>query len=485
MDSVKYSDAIAGKIKFLALGEKPDEPVPVAICARLMSDPTRVFEDTIVVKGAEILLGETKYYYATEASGKLTIHETTSPELPAGVVSTDIWGNNPVSIVIADPEKSGRKMGVYWEKEKRIPTDTAHSLPIGMIRLIGHKDSVYTVKLTTKNYPTPTSLGIEVKKPVRLLKEGQSPTYKMSRDVFDHEINIDSICIYYGGIYGIPPHFLKGQMLKEAGTKKIGNDTCFAPSYRYEPFSRQVGQLSSFWLNDPRYNTLWLVDTARTGQEMGTGKGVPTHYNVCDMPYPTTPKKVWNIIEENSELVNTGSDKAHKVYGSRNEDGTMNFLKSYINIWSHYQVFLTYALLTSWLDFAPARHSRELMIHWLRDEWEGVGAINMVAQTRLASSYGLLQMMYCTAVEREYPSTNPNISPEDFNITDTCMSYSLKHMKLLLRNRLTPSIEEGGNWPNGFEYWFKNYIWYPKWNTNPKYPKIVYRYTQKFLPQNK
>jgi len=125
------------------------------------------------------------------------------------------------------------------------------------------------------------------------------------------------------------------------------------------------------------------------------------------------------------------------------------------------------------------------MIVLLRDTWNH-GTKNMVAQTRLASSYGLLQMMYSTAVEREvcpYPSTNPSISPEDINVTDTNMTYSLKYMKELLVNALTPSIEADGNWPSGFEAVFKNKIWH-KWNKHEDYPGSVYSFTQWFLPQN-
>jgi hypothetical protein len=65
------------------------------------------------------------------------------------------------------------------------------------------------------------------------------------------------------------------------------------------------------------------------------------------------------------------------------------------------------------------------------------------------------------------------------------MTYSLKYLKKLLRNGLTPSIEEGGNWPNGFEYWFKNYVWWPNWNKDKTYPGSVFLNAQKFLPQNK
>lgn len=109
----------------------------------------------------------------------------------------------------------------------------------------------------------------------------------------------------------------------------------------------------------------------------------------------------------------------------------------------------------------------------------------MVAQTRLASSYGLLQMMYGTAVWRlEYPSTDPNVGPEDLNVTSTGMYYSLEHMKKMLISRLTSSGEENGNWPKGFEFYFKKYVW-PEWNSDPTYPRIVSSNSQKFLPQNK
>jgi hypothetical protein len=323
----------------------------------------------------------------------------------------------------------------------------------------------------------------------------------MSRDVFDNPTNIDSICVYYGGIYGIPPNFLKGQMLKEAGKMDLpGGEKGFAPSYRYEPFTIQ---LSKSWKKDPRYNGgLWVVDPNRTSREMGTGKEVPIHQNVQDMPYPRSPETVWDILCDHSELVNVGSDKSHRVYGKRLPSGKMIFPNQYEEINEKYIKFLNAskkyndflnvngAIASLFSRKSKEEIAREKMIEYLRDKWNK-GAKNMVAQTRLASSYGLLQMLYSTAVEAKemsYPSKDPNISPEDFNVTDTNMTYCLKYMKKLLQKYLTTTVEGNGNWPHGFEYWFKDYIW-PIWNTNEAFPggsyaKDVYSNSQRFKPQN-
>jgi hypothetical protein len=477
MDSVKYSDAIAGKIKFLALGEKPDEPVPVAICARMMSDPTRIFEDTIIVKGAEILLGETKYYYATEASGQLTIHETTLPQLPSGAVGTDIWGANPVSVVIADTGKSGRKMGVYWEKEKRIPTDTTHNLPTGMIRLIGrywHKDSIYTVKLTTGNYTPQTGLGIEVKKPSRLGNSQYAIDRRFSRDVFDHPIDIDSICIFYGGLYGIPPQLIKGQMEKES--RYIANFG-FSPAYRYEPYTAQ------FWdeVRNRRNNPFFITNSICTPEP-------PNHQHVRDINYFTEVQSVWNVIINHSQLMNDIPDDPHRLYGIRTYSDTMNF-EPYERPMNIYHAFLSHYQDELGLELQEAADSaRNRMIVFLRDEWDyhvprnNKGLINVTAQTRIASSYGLLQPMYTKALLFGYQENNNNL-PELLNVTDTMMVVAMRYQKEKLRRFVGASGEDNNNsWTDGYENGFFRGV-YPRWNRILSYPTEVFRNSRNYQPQ--
>lgn len=439
------------------------------------------------LRRSQILLGETKYYYVKNDNGSVSIEETTNQNTIPAINDANVWPESPVSAVLDKPN-SGKRLGVYWETQKPISNGT--NLAPGMIRLVGRHwraDSVYKVDLAATYNGNTLHKVVEAKKPARLLKSGQHPTYQLSRDVFNNPIDVDSLCVYYGDLYGIPPHFLKGQMLKEAGQIDIPGDKGFAPSYRYEPFSRW-GQLSDVWTDEARYR-LWLVDPERTGHEMGTGKDVPTHQNVCDMPYPTTPKTVWDILAEHSELVTLGAgpdDKAHRVYGSRNGSGKMVFPKEYEGIRREYSKLLKDAEKEVEASTGSKEEiARQYMIDYLHDEWGDGGATNMVAQTRLASSYGLLQMMYGTAVWRLlYPTLNANISPEDLNVTDVGMSYCLKSMKRFLQDSLTTSVEEKGNWPKGFEYCFKTFVW-PLWNPDRQYPGIVFSYTQKFVPQDK
>jgi len=426
----------------------------------------------------EIMLGESKYLQAywddynqcVQWASGLT---DTRNHVDVGVV--------PPGITFTVESVGGSKCGVYWEQ---INAEGNPDVNGDMIRLIGRyweKDSTFAVNVTANCNGKTNTFGstIYTMAPDRLLTPGQKPTYEKTLDVFNNERNIDSICIYYGGKYGIPPHFLKGQMLEEAATWDFGY-TGFSPTYVFEPFTAQFLN----WEQDRYKKGPWYVDPKRTGHEMGTGKDVPLHQNVHDLQYPRSPKTLWDIIYDYSELVNTGTGKDHKQYGSRKSDGTMKFSKKYDEIYKKYAELLHKAKLRSFFSTESVGDlSREYMIEFLRDVWND-GAKDIIAQTRLASSYGLLQMLYPTAVEQiDYPANNPQISPEDFNVTDICMHYSMEYMKKKLKRKLTPSVEQNGNWPNGFEYYFKKYIW-PTWNTGTGYSQEVYLKTQLFLPQN-
>ena len=439
----------------------------------------------LVLKKNEILLGETKYYQARP-----------DPNNDAGLIfvkmsQTSGWvaGGQPAQFTVT-AEQPSSKLGVYYE----FKDNDGLALAGDMIRIIGRywkPDTTYKVRLSAISGVRAGNIVIEVKKPTRLLTPGQSPTYRLSRDVFDNEINIDDTCIVYGGRYGIPPQFLKGQMFKESRKKDFPGYTGFAPSYRYEPFNRYQ-QLSSAWTTDKLYaDKLWFVDPKRTNNQMGLGKDVPIHQHVLDVDYPRSPRSVWDILYDNSELVNTGSGKEHRVYGKRLSTGKMVFPSEYEDVCRNYNEFLN--ANAGWIILRSSKSkeqiAREKMIEYLRDKWEG-GAKNMVAQTRLASSYGLLQLTYDVAVRRAmYPSHNPSTSPEDFNVTTTNMSYSLEYMRQVLQRGLSLSVEQNGNWPGGFEHWFKDYVW-PIWNTGRpfaggSYANDVFANAQNFKPQSR
>jgi hypothetical protein len=481
MDSVKCSDAMSGKIKFLAMGKQPDKPVPVAICARYMFDPSKVFEDTIVVKGSEIMLGETKYYYATqETNGELTIHETVSTELPAGAVSSDIWGNNPVAPVLIENKPSGRKLGVYWEKKYPIYTGNTFTsmedLPTGMIRLVGrywHKDSVYIVKLTTGNYPTPTSLGIEVKKPTLLGTSDFARARNNGLDINGHPYSVDSVCIMWGGIFGFPPQNIKGQYERESFFEDVELHA-YTPGYRYEPWSAE------FWPDVQNLRTtshFWV-----TSQSMGNGDGVPTHQNTRYMSYVNPQQYVWDLIDEYSTIVHDTPPNEHgySLFGSFHQsDGRLTFIypraTGQYNI-IHRRVYRQMHLNNNVENYQANLRVRAEFIEFMSTIYFG-GLSTRVAQSRLASSYGPLQTMYTTALGEGYQNGIHN-TPENLNDLNIFFPLAMAHHITLLIGEI--GEVDANNWESGFEETMR--IVYNGWNDTPGYDAQVLRYSRKYLP---
>jgi hypothetical protein len=448
MDSVRYYDAVAGNIKFLAMGKSPGKPVPVRICARMMSDPTRVFEDTIIVKGADILLGEAKYYYATNDNGRLTIHETTSPTLPTGAVSTDIWGNNPVSVVIADAAKSGKKMGVYWDKKHgEIQQDTVepimNNLQNGLIRLIGRyceEDSIYKVRLSANYQGNTGELVIEVKRPGFLGTTHPTVVGPALGDGIDSTYQLDSLIIDYAGKEGILPQIVKGIIQKES----IG----FYPSYRYEPYDDMTKvQRSNGGAFDSTHR-YWI----RSETDLGN-PGIPTHHNLHDAlgSLPAYPgyKTVWEYYQEKDTLYRTRfypeqQDKWNKLY------------KSYmLSLRSQGSDPITAAPQATAL--ADTRYGR-----FLRDSIGGNGMMSTIAQTRISASYGLMQLTYYNGVrafrtfqDYNYPNNDASYLPEYINVLPIGLRYGILHLKGKIRFALGSTLFIENTWPMGFEiaYW--------------------------------
>ncbi len=212
---------------------------------------------------------------------------------------------------------------------------------------------------------------------------------------------------------------------------------------------------------------------------------IPNHSYVHAIPYIYPNKKVWDVIYDHSQLVNDSADESHRLYGIRTYANTMNFLPDttiqniYNNFLNEYQTHL------SLQKAAPLANAR--MISFLKDEWDGgvtggtKGLKNIMAQTRIASSYGLLQMLYSTALDQGYREDISHL-PENLNITDTTMNLSIPYQKSLLIQNIGASIESGENWPDGFEKDLYDYI-YSNWNTRPTYNDEVFQKSRNYLPQ--
>jgi len=124
------------------------------------------------------------------------------------------------------------------------------------------------------------------------------------------------------------------------------------------------------------------------------------------------------------------------------------------------------------------------MIKYLRDEFEfkdknnTKGMKNMIAQTRIASSYGFFQALYTTALEWGYEESE-NKLPENLNTFEESFPLVIK----AYQNYCVELKEENNNWSTGFESKIKNSV-FDKWNTHKTYPDRALNEVEKYLPQN-
>jgi hypothetical protein len=425
-----------------------------------------------------ILLGETKYFGVKKRVKNGVVQEIkieeiptvygNEPEFPADAdgwvwLKTDVWGDEPVTKV------EGDKLGVYWEKGKPVWNGSikGNNLATGLIRLIGKywaEGENYKVKLNANTQDGKTaSLEIEIKKPQKLLspKSGLKKPMNIYKDIDGTEKNIDEICIKNGGKFGIPPHYLKGQMFGEAAINiSIG---VFYPSYRYEPYTTQWDKYLKSWSGKFYFKDKVSADFS----------DVPNHSNVKYLSYWTVAKTVWEIIDENSQLTNK-NNPSH--YGKRKDDNTMDFDKdNFPWLQKKYDEILELEKKREELELEKQVDSANVkMVKWLKEKWNDGKANTEVAQTRCASSYGLLQMLYTTARgEKGYSSIEV---PEKLNDL-LLLEHWVEYQSDLLGTKITEN-----NWHNGFEEDFKTYV-FKKWNKASSYPGKIFSNSKKFLPQ--
>jgi hypothetical protein len=197
------------------------------------------------------------------------------------------------------------------------------------------------------------------------------------------------------------------------------------------------------------------------------------------IPYFSEPKTVWEIVARHSEILDRGLDDSYRIYGSRMPDGSMNY-KAYSTLAKQYKDFLQVAQQ----DFGrvgidTANHQME---RYLYSNFNG-GLSNVMAQTRIAASYGLLQILYSTAVEKADYSELP--LPENLNLTDVGLFFSLKWQKSILRTSLeqNDSDESGNDWSLAYEQAFWALL-YPKWNPGEVgYTIGVVAFSRNYLPR--
>ncbi|MBI9072467.1 MAG: hypothetical protein JEY94_12775 [Melioribacteraceae bacterium] len=187
-----------------------------------------------------------------------------------------------------------------------------------------------------------------------------------------------------------------------------------------------------------------------------------------DYHYFQECKSLWDIIEQHSQLVNENNPSTkygYRYLGTENDTrkkGQINFYY-YQRPKNKFLEFLKkeekrlkekYSLSPNTLlqldyQIEANNYAREKIIDYIKNNWvynEQKGLVNIIAQTRIAASYGLLQMLYSTAVlDNDYPETLSDI-PEMLNDHFIGLNYCVRNLKLLFFRHNKFSLEETKCW---------------------------------------
>lgn len=469
-----------------------------------------------IIPPEKIMLGETKYFQmlripkAGIGNFEYKIREVKkfdtqgNPQMDLFGVKANVWGDNPVKVI------SGGKSGIFYDKfvadiglSGTTTKPVVSELKSGLIRVVGRyweEGKTYSTELTAKIPDSDISAKatIEVIKPDKL-----GDKYNRIYDFPDKagnlkEWNLDSLIISFAGKEGIMPQIVKGiircESVIQKGTSKI------KPSYRYEIFSDGYGYLrnygldstSIYWIKSevdegnppiPNHGEVWLGSSTKfdkyPGYQTGweflqkykhlyyyTRKEVDDSYTdsslvgVCLTAYKTQNKKINTFrekfedelskkIEDQVQLKDTIRTLIHNSYEK--------YLKDSINVYG-----------------------------------EG-GLSNMICQTRLFASYGLMQLTYNSGTDIDmelgedlfyYPPNDKEFLPEFINVPDINIKYGILHLKYKLRQFALGKIKfkETDTWDKNHALEKSYWIALRKYNGKYTYPNKVFSFSKLYVP---
>ena len=436
----------------------------------------------------EILLGQTKYYQVVTNRNRLVIVESIKPELQGGA-----------SDVIFEVVKESRDtLGVYYDNKD----EQGNALPSGMTRLIGrYWDGAehYKVRLIAKrkglslfaengytlyqlaevreSYED-ASIVIDVKSPYSL-----GTTNNTVFDCFGNSISLDDTIIKYAGEYGIPPQYIKGQIEQESNFKNV---------WRYEPFFDIAIQSDDEKLDAFKFQPngslkpFWISSS-------GMGGAFPNHNAsyVSPTDYEKTTQKIYGFMEDHLERY-VDRTAVSVIYKNELANALTKKLKEYHK----------YSLDLGLKDTKKNKDAANFAIEILKNDfhWKDCDdTYEKYAQTRKATSYGYLQMMYTTALEKMFKETdskyaasgttfmdqlNATLPPEKLNeynyLFPRYVDLMLQRLRLTLNKT---AVIPDHDWTGGFEAVWKKAI--DKHNPGRKtYGSEVLTKANHYLPSN-
>ncbi len=445
------------------------------------------------LRRSQILLGETKYYYARkDESGNLIIEETTNPDIGTGLATVIM--EDPV---IAGDAVNNDKIGVYWDYFR----PDGSSLDNGVIRLIGRywkQDTTYKVRLRAVLQSDGSSASVEimVKKPDVLGDKNLSPAARHSivKDVFNNDVNLDSLILRYAGANGIPPQLIKGQMEKECMNP---HTMVFEPVWRYEPMKDLEYQQKEKWSERFFPNASPFVKSS--DYPRGTGDwpydAQPRHSNVFDTAYNSTAVTIGSYLAENWDK--------YKKKGALGKPDTI--LRGIDLSRRLEELYKPPTKLNGISDRQAKQSAYATLGKELNDaETKLAQKYDLMAQTRIVTSYGFAQVMYSMAIDddgkyfketdgRYFPTGTPYMEklnshryPEMLNEQNTFMPI---YCDRLLRNlnKLFPLPVPASQWfttkvgqRRGYEANWQASLRY--YNGKPEYAGDVMLRSTKYSP---
>jgi len=405
----------------------------------------------IIKAPSSILLGESRYYYVQEVHGNYIIKDTTLATYTPAIACTD-WNVN-IYENKTDGRPNGQKLGVYWETEKPIYGTNNINLALGLIRLVGRywtQDSVYNVMLSTTYNGKELTKIIEVKKPDILGNPGLTDTERHTyiKDVKNQDLWLDETIFKYAGKWGIPPQIIKGQIEKETSFRNI---------WRYEPF-KDIEIQDNITLKKQYFKTgmPFIVTESSMGGDLPA-----SHTNEYPNPYsPIVVRSSYVNANWFGKYVqrHTG-EKPDKILGA----SYLGLNNRWINYYS--QIKLENKNIS---DEEARSLAHDSLKSYIQDPKNKIGKkFNDYAQTRVVTSYGLIQMMYTTAVTTPFSETGSEYgNPGSFYMNRSQSSlypemlneyewFFPRYVDLTLKNlRKTlgdVNILPDNNWTDGYE----------------------------------
>ncbi len=448
--------------------------------------------ELIIGKGIEIMLGETKYLglkkkeeynEVTYKIAEIPTDYGDIPEFPPNadgwtwIKDKDVWGERPVDVSTEGTSQIFYDWLYATVSTSGVTKPVMHDLPDGMIRIVGRyweeiKENKLNLFSLATNEREADTIEVKVIKPNKLGDSDNQITGPTYTDAIDKEYNLDSLIIKTAGELGVLPQVIKSIMNTESNLK---------PAYRYEPFDDLTKIQNPDSKHNPKFDSTHIY-WIKSETDEGT-PGIPVHNNVRDakqkvIDYPGYVT-AWDYYKRNESFY------SRTVYNRQN-----NQWKNYRNKWRNYFDKLD-------LDEDAVKDSIKILadtsyITFLKDSIGGKGFVGTVAQTRIAASYGVMQLTYYSKIGGEilgiydYPDNDDEFLPEYLNIPPLNVEWGSKHLLGKIRSKdVLGSLAylKEDTWPEakGLEltYWKGLKIY----NGDEEYPNKVFSNVHKYLPE--